>query len=160
MATTEMIVLVPPSPPPTPLPPEASLSTQERLRLAKRRRAAQLKRWAQRERERTHPDVVQMDGGGMATSSGKGRGIRFISNVMLLEAAARNDVEEGETIIFWSEGMSGVNGFSFSVRRLLELGVSPDSTNEDGLTALHQVRVSSVSDTFNMYALFILWTKS
>ena len=96
MATTEMIVLVPPSPPPTPLPPEASLSTQERLRLAKRRRAAQLKRWAQRERERTHPDVVQMDGGGMATSSGKGRGIRFISNVMLLEAAARNDVEEGE----------------------------------------------------------------
>ena len=31
---------------------------------------------------------------------------------------SRNDVEE--------------------VRRLLELGVSPDSTNEDGLTALHQ----------------------
>jgi len=24
------------------------------------------------------------------------------------------------------------------VRRLLQLGVSPDSTNEDGLTALHQ----------------------
>jgi hypothetical protein len=38
---------------------------------------------------------------------------------MLLEAAARNDLEE--------------------VRRLLEAGVSPDSTNEDGLTALHQV---------------------
>ena len=37
---------------------------------------------------------------------------------MLLEAAARNDVDE--------------------VRRLLEMGVSPDSTNEDGLTALHQ----------------------
>jgi protein phosphatase 1 regulatory subunit 16A len=42
---------------------------------------------------------------------------------MLLEAAARNDLEE--------------------VRRLLEAGVSPDSTNEDGLTALHQVIIAS-----------------
>jgi protein phosphatase 1 regulatory subunit 16A len=37
---------------------------------------------------------------------------------MLMEAAARNDIEE--------------------VRRLLNLGVSPDSHNEDGLTSLHQ----------------------
>jgi hypothetical protein len=29
--------------------------------------------------------------------------------------------------------------FFFTVRRLLIKGVSPDSTNEDGLTALHQV---------------------
>ena len=29
--------------------------------------------------------------------------------------------------------------YNFTVRRLLESGVSPDSTNEDGLTALHQV---------------------
>jgi hypothetical protein len=43
---------------------------------------------------------------------------------MLLEAAARNDLEE--------------------VRRLLEAGVSPDSTNEDGLTALHQVGLATV----------------
>jgi len=28
----------------------------------------------------------------------------------------------------------------FSVRKLLMAGVSPDETNEDGLTALHQVR--------------------
>ena len=31
------------------------------------------------------------------------------------------------------------NDINFTVRRLLESGVSPDSTNEDGLTALHQV---------------------
>ena len=51
--------------------------------------------------------------------SGHPRAITFVANVMLLEAAARNDVAE--------------------VRRLLESGISPDSTNEDGLTALHQV---------------------
>jgi hypothetical protein len=37
-----------------------------------------------------------------------------------------------------------LNLFSFAVRRLLMKGVSPDSTNEDGLTALHQVCVGLV----------------
>jgi len=125
-----LVVQIPPSPPPTPAPPEASLSTQERLRLAKRRRAAQLKRWTQRERERgvqqagqqLQPDLLQGTG---RVRHRHGRrlpaNIRFVSSVMLLESAARNDVEE--------------------VRRLLEAGVSPDSTNEDGLTALHQVSI-------------------
>ena len=44
--------------------------------------------------------------------------INFEASVMLLEAATRNDIDE--------------------VRRLLSLSVTPDSTNEDGLTALHQ----------------------
>lgn len=93
------------------------LSTQERLRLAKKRRAEQLRRWAQREREfgrdlnRTTPPN--------SAKRGQRRRITFEPSIMLLEAAARNDLEE--------------------VRRLLETGVSPDSTNEDGLTALHQV---------------------
>ena len=97
------------------------LSTQERLRLAKKRRAEQLRRWAQREREfgrdfnRTTPPN--------SAKRGKKRGITFEPSIMLLEAAARNDLEE--------------------VKRLLESGVSPDSTNEDGLTALHQVRIAS-----------------
>ena len=97
------------------------LSTQERLRLAKKRRAEQLRRWAQREREfgrdfnRTTPPT--------SAKRGKKRGITFEPSIMLLEAAARNDLEE--------------------VKRLLESGVSPDSTNEDGLTALHQVRIAS-----------------
>jgi len=97
------------------------LSTQERLRLAKKRRAEQLRRWAQREREfgrdfnRTTPPN--------SAKRGQKRRITFEPSIMLLEAAARNDLEE--------------------VKRLLETGVSPDSTNEDGLTALHQVRLTS-----------------
>lgn len=84
------------------------MSTQERLHLARRRRSQQLKLWAQREKEwqRHRPKE---------RSKPK---IYFSDNVMLLEAASRNDIAE--------------------VRRLLVKGVSPDSTNEDGLTALHQ----------------------
>ncbi|KAG7295946.1 hypothetical protein JYU34_021035 [Plutella xylostella] len=86
------------------------LTTQERLHLARRRRMQQLKLWQQREKE-------------WARSRGKKekstkRNIYFDDSVMLLEAAARNDIEE--------------------VRRLLARGVTPDATNEDGLTALHQ----------------------
>jgi len=44
--------------------------------------------------------------------------VHFNVGVMLLEAASRNDYDE--------------------VKRLLSLGVSPDSVNHDGLTALHQ----------------------
>lgn len=86
------------------------MSTQERLHLARRRRSHQLKVWNQREKEWSR------------RAANKDRphkpGIRFSDNVMLLEAASRNDIAE--------------------VRRLLMRGVSPDSTNEDGLTALHQ----------------------
>ena len=91
------------------------LSTQERLRLAKRRRAEQLKRWAQREREWKKAGAAN---GTAFMSNGNKRHVAFESSIVLLEAAARNDLEE--------------------VRRLLDMGVSPDSTNEDGLTALHQ----------------------
>ena len=98
----------PPSPPPTPAPPEASLSTQERLRLAKRRRAAQMKRWSARDKAPQppqQPDLVAMtvnNGGGRrgnrhrSNNRPANRGITFVPNVMLLEAAARNDVDEGE----------------------------------------------------------------
>ncbi|CAK1586033.1 unnamed protein product [Parnassius mnemosyne] len=86
------------------------LTTQERLHLARRRRMQQLKLWQQREKEwaRSRPK---------RDKSNK-RNIFFNDSVMLLEAAARNDIEE--------------------VRRLLARGVTPDATNEDGLTALHQ----------------------
>ncbi|CAK1544977.1 unnamed protein product [Leptosia nina] len=86
------------------------LTTQERLHLARRRRMQQLKIWQQREKEwaRIKPKREK---------SNK-RSIYFSDSVMLLEAAARNDIEE--------------------VRRLLARGVTPDATNEDGLTALHQ----------------------
>ncbi|XP_073968963.1 myosin phosphatase targeting subunit 75D isoform X2 [Rhodnius prolixus] len=89
------------------------MSTQERLQLAKRRRRSQLKAWASREM-----DWLKRRPSGQRNNSLNRPGIRFSDNVILLEAASRNDILE--------------------VRKLLMRGVSPDSTNEDGLTALHQ----------------------
>ncbi|XP_066247914.1 protein phosphatase 1 regulatory subunit 16A isoform X2 [Euwallacea similis] len=86
------------------------MPTQERLILARKRRALQLKQWLQKEKEHSKKN-------NKAVKSNK-RGIVFDDSVVLLEAAARNDIDE--------------------VRRLLMKGVSPDSCNEDGLTALHQ----------------------
>ncbi|XP_060535157.1 protein phosphatase 1 regulatory subunit 16A [Cylas formicarius] len=86
------------------------MPTQERLILARKRRNHQLKQWLQKEKE--HERKV-----GKQKKSNR-KGIVFDDSVVLLEAAARNDIDE--------------------VRRLLMRGVSPDSCNEDGLTALHQ----------------------
>lgn len=85
------------------------LTTQERLHLARRRRIHQLKIWHQREKEWARS---------RKRDKSNKRNIYFSDSVMLLEAAARNDIDE--------------------VRRLLNRGVTPDATNEDGLTALHQ----------------------
>ena len=136
------------------------LTTQERLRLAKRRRAEQLKRWSQREREWKKQTPVNGFGVTNAHSSGraigqdggrpaKRRGIAFEPSVVLLEAAARNDLDEGNIYsesIIWNYSCFAYHlrnlistKYSITVKALLEAGVSPDSTNEDGLTALHQV---------------------
>ncbi|MBN3300419.1 PP16A phosphatase, partial [Amia calva] len=90
------------------------MSTTERLRHAQKRRAQQLKGWAQMEKE--GPRGPRTAKG--AKGAKGGRRVVFPDNVMLLEAAARNDPEE--------------------VTELLKSGVSPDLFNEDGLTALHQ----------------------
>ncbi|XP_077542852.1 myosin phosphatase targeting subunit 75D [Haemaphysalis longicornis] len=104
------------------------MSTQERLKHAKKRRQQQLKKWSQHERE------LQKAKKGKASSPAAPADykVHFVPSVMLLEAAARNDVDE--------------------VRRLLMLGVSPDSTNEDGLTALHQC---CIDDSEEMMKLLI-----
>lgn len=86
------------------------LPTQERLLLAAKRRTQQIKAWLQKEKELNKKPPK-------STKSNK-KGIHFSSSVVLLEAAARNDIEE--------------------VKKLLNNGVSPDACNEDGLTALHQ----------------------
>ncbi|CAH1279274.1 unnamed protein product [Diabrotica balteata] len=86
------------------------MPTQERLTLARKRRTFQLRLWLQKEKEFGKRSAKYQ-------KSNK-RGICFNDSVVLLEAAARNDIDE--------------------VRRLLMKGVSPDSCNEDGLTALHQ----------------------
>ena len=60
--------------------------------------------------------------------------INFEPAVMLLEAAARNDIDE--------------------VRRLLSLSVTPDSTNEDGLTALHQCCIDDSEEMMKVLVEF------
>ncbi|KAM3860672.1 protein phosphatase 1 regulatory subunit 16A [Diretmus argenteus] len=89
------------------------LSATERLKHAQKRRAQQLKGWAQMEK-----DVARGSKGKGDKKKGRTIKVKFPNTVTLLEAAARNDLEE--------------------VRELLNSGVSPDLFNEDGLTALHQ----------------------
>ncbi|CAK9800273.1 Protein phosphatase 1 regulatory subunit 16A [Anthophora plagiata] len=101
------------------------LTTQERLHLARHRRLQQLKVWRQREKEWLRHQTRH--------TSNK-RHIYFSDSVMLLEAAARNDIDE--------------------VRRLLKKGVNPDSTNEDGLTALHQCCIDDNEDMMKLLIEF------
>lgn len=143
------------------------MGTQERQKLARKRRSQQIKKWSQREKEwlakerqLSKKSALNEDSNGLNlknyTSYGtnnrnnivaaqilqpNGR-VHFDHGVMLLEAAARNDIDE--------------------VRRLLTLGVSPDSTNHDGLTALHQVcvSVSFFSNLITDHSLFPLITMS
>lgn len=61
------------------------LSTQERLHLARRRRLQQLKAWTQREKKWSGQKVSKSN-----------KHIYFSNSVMLLEAAARNDIDEGK----------------------------------------------------------------
>lgn len=89
------------------------LNATERLKHAQKRRAQQLKVWAQMEKDVARGSRAKADKKKMRTPK-----VTFTNSVTLLDAAARNDLEE--------------------VRELLNGGVSPDLVNEDGLTALHQ----------------------
>ena len=104
---------------PTQMAIQNRLSTQERLRLAKRRRAEQLKRWSQREREWKKQTSVNGLGN---TNISNGRilrrdrgagdrrvGISFEPSVVLLEAAARNDLDEGMIILDHMDGYTQGN---------------------------------------------------
>lgn len=84
------------------LPQIEKLSNQERLRLAHKRRMIQLKKFQQYDKEitsRKHKIAVNESrkSGGKGLSNGKsgGKRIRFRNSIMLLEAAGRNDVDEG-----------------------------------------------------------------
>lgn len=66
------------------------LTTQERLHLARHRRLQQLKVWRQREKEWLRHQT---------RNSSTKRHIYFNDSVMLLEAAARNDIDEGNKTI-------------------------------------------------------------
>lgn len=67
------------------------LTTQERLHLARHRRLQQLKVWRQREKEWLRHQTRH--------TSNK-RHIYFSDSVMLLEAAARNDIDEGKLFAY------------------------------------------------------------
>ncbi|NXI40844.1 PP16A phosphatase, partial [Galbula dea] len=108
------------------MPAVTRLSTPERLKHAQKRRAQQLKKWAQAEKE------PQGGKGGAErkkrrrkSSDGQAKRVTFPASVRLLEAAARHDAEE--------------------VHQFLLSGISPDLSNEDGLTALHQCCIDDSS---------------
>ncbi|KAJ8342616.1 hypothetical protein SKAU_G00325440 [Synaphobranchus kaupii] len=102
------------------------LTATERLRHAQKRRAQQLKGWAQMEKGDVRGNKAAAASKGNKKAGAKPRKVAFPANVTLLEAAARNDLEE--------------------VRELLNTGVSPDLFNEDGLTALHQCCIDDFVD--------------
>ncbi|KAF2368451.1 Ankyrin repeat-containing domain [Trinorchestia longiramus] len=111
------------------------LSTQERLKLARRRRIQQLKKHCQLEKESLSASKREKTKQNEAYKRRRQNSKRviFVSSVMLLEAAARNDIDE--------------------VRDLLQSGsVSPNATNEDGLTALHQC---CIDDSAEMLTLLL-----
>lgn len=82
------------------------LGTQERLKMAKKRRMQQLKKWSQREKELTKDqtnqtkkhkknDLNNEPDDKHESKRRRSNRVHFVSSVMLLEAAARNDIEEG-----------------------------------------------------------------
>ncbi|CAN7940865.1 unnamed protein product [Ixodes hexagonus] len=76
------------------------MSTQERLKHARKRRQQQLKKWTQHERDlqkgkgKAGPRATRA--GHSAPAQAPEYKVHFVPSVMLLEAAARNDVDEGE----------------------------------------------------------------
>ncbi|CAH2286279.1 phosphatase 1 regulatory subunit 16A isoform X1 [Pelobates cultripes] len=73
------------------MPAVSRMTTQERLKHAQKRRAQQLKKWAQFEKDWQNK---KSKGGHKNQGSKEERRIMFPQNVTLLEAAARNDMEE------------------------------------------------------------------
>lgn len=92
-----------------------------------RRRAQQLKVAKQREKEWLKAQARRERN---ANNSKKSRHISFENSVVVLEAAARNDIDE--------------------VGHLLEQGISPNATNEDGLTPLHQCCIDNNADMLRL----------
>lgn len=98
-----------------------TLSTPQRLAKARARRKDQIRRYKE---IYANEDLA-------ARSKAK---IRFSDNVVLLEAAARNDVDE--------------------VRELLTQGIDPNQGDDDGLTALHQSCIDDFQDLVRVLVEF------
>ena len=73
------------------------MTTQERLKHAKKRRNTQLKKWTQYEKQLDKEiNKKKKSNKKVKKTNNNARRVIFVNNVMLLEAAARNDVDEGE----------------------------------------------------------------
>lgn len=77
------------------MPMVGRMSAQERLKHAQKRRAQQVKLWAQAEKE-AQTRKGPRDRSQQEVAGGPKHRVRFPPSVALLEAAARNDLEEGE----------------------------------------------------------------
>ena len=82
------------------MPHVEQMPTQERLLLARKRRNQQLKVWTQKEKEFSRKTSKQQ-------KSNK-RSIFFNDSVVLLEAAARNDIDEGNDSDSKQTGLFGI----------------------------------------------------
>uniref|UniRef100_A0A182K3T1 ANK_REP_REGION domain-containing protein n=1 Tax=Anopheles christyi TaxID=43041 RepID=A0A182K3T1_9DIPT len=115
------------------------------------RRAQQLKVAKQKEKEWLKAQRSR-DRMGTQTSSYK-RHITFEDSVVLLEAAARNDIAELGHSVIWSHTTLLGARYNFAIIRvakLLQKGVTPDATNMDGLTALHQCCIDDNAEMLNL----------
>ena len=71
---------------------------QERLKLARRRRLQQLKKCSQSDSGASKREKTMLNEAHKRRRESAKR-VVFISSIMLLEAAARNDIEEGEAVL-------------------------------------------------------------
>ncbi|CAF1396907.1 unnamed protein product [Adineta ricciae] len=102
------------------------LTAQERLKHAKRQRQIQLENWMKRENTLENQSITSKisTNGSHKKSRKKKLLVQFPENIVLLEATARQDVDE--------------------VRSLLQSRkYSPNTANEDGLTPIHQCSIDN-----------------
>lgn len=101
----------------------------DRLKLAKKRRTAQLKGLAQFEKQ-SSKEKDRKSKKTAASAKRIAHQLRFSDEILLLDAAAKNDLDE--------------------VRNLLDAGACPDCSNEDGLTVLHQCCIDGQTEMMKL----------
>lgn len=77
------------------------MSTPDRLKHAKKRRSQQLKRYANYEKQLEKDKNKKNKQSQNQRRTRKRARVKFIHNIMLLEAAARNDIDEGKSKILY-----------------------------------------------------------
>lgn len=80
------------------IPSVERMGTQERLKQAKKRRSQQLKKWVNYEKQLDKDNSKKAKKGQPQKKHRRQKTtkVRFKGNIMLLESAARNDLEDGK----------------------------------------------------------------